>query len=114
MGCGKSAIPRSGDRRNYLEIRAPFNGVITTRNVNPGAYVGPSGKGSEFPAVHPAGTKETAFGDLRAEAFTGYLNQQDKVKFNVMLPNEKFTAQVKKVSRGVGQAACGRNGLKWM
>ncbi len=35
--------------QNYLEIRAPFNGVISARNANPGAYVGPSGKGSEFP-----------------------------------------------------------------
>jgi len=33
----------------YLQIRAPFSGVISARNVNPGAYVEPSGKGSEMP-----------------------------------------------------------------
>src|SRR5688572_4121635 len=45
----KAQYKEVANRRGYLEIRAPFNGVITTRNVNPGAYVGPSGKGSEFP-----------------------------------------------------------------
>ncbi|MDE1192495.1 MAG: efflux RND transporter periplasmic adaptor subunit [Arachidicoccus sp.] len=28
--------------RNYLEIRAPFDGIITARNVSSGAYVGPA------------------------------------------------------------------------
>lgn len=37
------------DRLNYLEIRAPFDGIISNRNINPGAYVGPSGKGSDSP-----------------------------------------------------------------
>src|SRR5688572_19672415 len=45
----KAQYREVANRRGYLEIRAPFHGVITTRNVNPGAYVGPSGKGSEFP-----------------------------------------------------------------
>ncbi len=35
--------------QSYLEIRAPFDGIISARNINAGAYVGPSGKGSEFP-----------------------------------------------------------------
>ncbi|HEX6432531.1 MAG TPA: efflux RND transporter periplasmic adaptor subunit, partial [Niastella sp.] len=45
----KAQFREVANRKDYLVIRAPFNGVITTRNANPGAYVGPSGKGSEFP-----------------------------------------------------------------
>jgi membrane fusion protein, multidrug efflux system len=86
-------------RKNYLEIRAPFNGVITTRNVNPGAYVGPSGKGSEFPLFTLQEQKKLRLVIYVPEAYTGYLDQQDKVKFNVnAFPNEKFSAQVKRLA----------------
>jgi RND family efflux transporter MFP subunit len=37
------------DQLSYLSIKAPFNGIISSRNINPGAYVGPSGKGSDSP-----------------------------------------------------------------
>jgi RND family efflux transporter MFP subunit len=43
----KSALKEVSANLAYLEIRAPFDGVITSRNVNLGAYVGPGGKGSD-------------------------------------------------------------------
>ncbi|WP_207510663.1 efflux RND transporter periplasmic adaptor subunit [Longitalea luteola] len=87
------------NRRGYLEIRAPFNGVITARNVNPGAYVGPSGKGSEFPLFTLQEQKKLRLVIYVPEAYTGYLNQQDIVNFNVnAFPNEKFSAQVKRLA----------------
>jgi RND family efflux transporter MFP subunit len=87
------------DRKNYLEIRAPFSGIITTRNANPGAYVGPSGKGSEFPLFTLQEQKKLRLVIFVPEAYTGYLNQQDKVNFNVnAFPNEKFTARVKRLA----------------
>jgi RND family efflux transporter MFP subunit len=87
------------DRKGYLEIRAPFNGVITTRNANPGAYVGPSGKGSEFPLFTLQEQKKLRLVIYVPEAYTGYLDQQDKVNFTVnAFPNEKFTAQVKRLA----------------
>src|SRR4051812_39743353 len=45
----KAAYRQIAQTQNYLQIKAPFNGVITARNVDAGAYVGPSGKGSELP-----------------------------------------------------------------
>ncbi|WP_205510530.1 efflux RND transporter periplasmic adaptor subunit [Longitalea arenae] len=87
------------NRRGYLEIRAPFNGVITARNVNPGAYVGPSGKGSEFPLFTLQEQKKLRLVIYVPEAYTGFLNQQDKVHFAVnAFPNEKFSAQVKRLA----------------
>lgn len=35
----------------YLEIRAPFDGVITARNLHPGALVGPSGQSGAQPIL---------------------------------------------------------------
>jgi membrane fusion protein (multidrug efflux system) len=95
----KAQYREVANRKAYLEIRAPFNGVITARNVNPGAYVGPSGKGSEFPLFTLQEQKKLRLVIYVPEAYTGYLNQQDKVKFNVnAFPNEKFTAQVKRLA----------------
>ncbi|MEN0057028.1 MAG: efflux RND transporter periplasmic adaptor subunit, partial [Mucilaginibacter sp.] len=43
----KSAYKEVSANLAYLEIRAPFDGVITSRNVNLGAYVGPGGKSTD-------------------------------------------------------------------
>ncbi len=95
----KAQYREVGNRRGYLEIRAPFNGVITTRNVNLGAYVGPSGKGSEFPLFTLQEQKKLRLVIYVPEAYSGYLDQQDKVNFNVnAFPNEKFSAQVKRLA----------------
>ena len=95
----KAQYREVNDRRNYLEIRAPFNGVITTRNANPGAYVGPSGKGSEFPLFTLQEQKKLRLVIYVPEAYSGYLDQQDKVNFTVnAFPNQKFSAQVKRLS----------------
>ncbi|MDQ3290249.1 MAG: efflux RND transporter periplasmic adaptor subunit [Bacteroidota bacterium] len=85
--------------RNYLEIRAPFNGVITARNVSPGAYVGPSGKGSEFPLLVLQEEKKLRLVVSVPEMYTGLLSPQDEVFFTVKsLPNEEFKAKVKRMA----------------
>ena len=95
----KAQYREVADRKGYLEIRAPFNGVITNRSINPGAYVGPSGKGSEFPLFTLQEQKKLRLVIYVPEAYTGYLDQQDKVNFTVnAFPNEKFTAQVKRLA----------------
>lgn len=95
----KASYREIADRRNYLEIRAPFNGIITTRNANPGAYVGPSGKGSEFPLFTLQEQKKLRLVIYVPEAYSGYLDQKDKVNFTVnAFPNEKFSAQVKRLA----------------
>jgi RND family efflux transporter MFP subunit len=83
----------------YLEIRAPFSGVISSRNVNPGAYVGPSGKGSDLPMFTLQEQKHMRLVISVPEAYTGYLSNKDNVKFSVKaLPNREFTAQVRRLA----------------
>ena len=50
MEAARSAYDEIADTRNYLEIRAPFDGIISARNVNLGAYVGPSGRAWSYPS----------------------------------------------------------------
>jgi RND family efflux transporter MFP subunit len=97
LEAAKAAYKEVGDTRNYLEIRAPFSGVISTRNVNPGAYVGPSGKGSEHPLLTLQEQKHLRLVVSVPEAYTQYLNTGDEVNFHVKaLPEETFKAKIKR------------------
>jgi RND family efflux transporter MFP subunit len=95
----KAAYNEVAETIKYLEIRAPFAGVISLRNVNPGAYVGPSGKGSELPLFTLQEQKHMRLVISVPEAYTGYLTENDKVNFTVKaLPNRVFTAQVRRLA----------------
>lgn len=95
----KAAYREIAETLKYLEIRAPFDGVISLRNVNPGAYVGPSGKGSDLPLFTLQQQKHMRLVVSVPEAFTGYLSEKNEVKFSVKaLPNRKFTAKVRRLA----------------
>ena len=99
LEAAKAAYQSVADTRNYLEIRAPFNGVISSRNVNTGAYVGPSGKGSEHPMFTLQEQKKLRLVVSVPEAQTSYLHENDMISFTVnAFPNESFKAQVKRLA----------------
>lgn len=99
LDAAKAAYKEIGVIQNYLEIRAPFSGIITSRNVNLGAYVGPSGKGSEFPLVTLQDQKKLRLTIAVPEAYTAYLKNGDEVHFKVKsLPQEEFKATVKRMA----------------
>lgn len=100
----KSAAQEVTANRNYLEIRAPFSGIITARNVNAGAYVGPSGKGSDLPLLVLQQQSKLRLVISIPEASTGGLGNKDEVSFNVRaLPNQKFTAKVARMAGALDQ-----------
>ncbi|MBT1688398.1 efflux RND transporter periplasmic adaptor subunit [Dawidia soli] len=88
-----------GNTRDYLTIRAPFAGVITARNVNPGAYVGPSGRGSEKPMFTLQEQKHLRLVVSVPEAYTAYLSLHDTVDFYVKSqPDKAFQARVARLA----------------
>jgi RND family efflux transporter MFP subunit len=98
IDAAKSGLKEVAANLAYLEIRAPFDGVITSRNVNLGAYVGPGGKSTD-----PLFTIQDQ-GRLRLvvsvpEVYTGALSNKSEVNFTVRaLPSQKFTAEVKRIA----------------
>jgi membrane fusion protein (multidrug efflux system) len=99
LEAAKASFQEVGSIQNYLEIRAPFNGVITARNVNLGAYVGPSGKGSELPLFTLQDQKKLRLAISIPEVYTGYLEDGHEVSFTVRsLPGRNFTAKIKRLS----------------
>lgn len=95
----RAAYKEITDNRNYLEIRAPFNGIISARNVSAGAYVGPTGKGSEFPLFTLQEQKKLRLVISVPEAYTSYLTNNSAVDFTVRAYTGKtFTAHVNRLS----------------
>jgi len=90
------------DIESYLRINAPFDGVVTERNVHKGSLVGPSGG--------PAGTamlRVRQIAKLRLvvavpESNVGGISNGDKVNFSVpAFPGETFTGIVQRVSQSL-------------
>jgi membrane fusion protein (multidrug efflux system) len=94
----RSAYKESAANLAYLNIRAPFDGVITTRNVNLGAYVGPGGKGTD-PLFVLQDQQRLRLVVSVPESYTGNLSKKNEITFTVKsLPNQKFTAKIKRLA----------------
>ena len=95
----RSAYKSVAANLSYLEIRAPFSGIITARNVNPGAYVGPAGKGSDAPLFVLQQQKKLRLVISVPESYSGILKLNNKVSFTVRpLPGRTFTAKVSRLA----------------
>ena len=99
LDAARSASREITDTRNYLEIRAPFSGIISSRNVSTGAYVGPSGKGSEYPLFTLVEQRKLRLVVSVPEQYTSYLKNQSQITFTVKsLPNQEFPAKVSRLA----------------
>ncbi len=82
--------------RGYLEIRAPFDGIITQRNVNVGAFVGGS---NNIPLITIQESSKLRLSASVPESYTGYLNIGDDLTFTVnSLKGETFHGKVSRMS----------------
>jgi RND family efflux transporter MFP subunit len=99
----KSSYAEYAANLNYLQIKAPFDGVITARNVNTGAYVGPGGKATD-PLFTIQDQKRLRLAISVPEALSGNLRKGQTVTFTVKaFPNKKFTAQVERLAGALDQ-----------
>ncbi|AYL96856.1 efflux RND transporter periplasmic adaptor subunit [Mucilaginibacter celer] len=98
VDAAKSGLKEVSANLAYLEIRAPFDGVVTSRNVNLGAYVGPGGKSTD-PLFTVQDQNRMRLVVSVPEIYTGALSSKSEVNFTVRaLPSEKFTAQVNRIA----------------
>jgi len=104
LDAAKASYKEVNDIKDYLVIRAPFDGTITARSVNVGAYVGPSGRGSEFPALTLQEQDRLRLVVSIPETYSSYLNKGDEVEFTVRsMPTDKFTAKLVRLSGALDQ-----------
>lgn len=99
LNAAKAANREINDTRNYLEIRAPFSGVIVAKNVSAGAYVGPTGKGSDQPIFSLAQQNKLRLVASVPAAHTSYLTNKTDIKFTVnSIVGKTFTAKIARLS----------------
>jgi RND family efflux transporter MFP subunit len=90
---------------SYLQIRAPFDGVVTERNLHPGALVGPSsGQSGSLPIV-----RIEDIGRLRLvvpvpEQYVSGVREGEAVAFTVpAYPGQTFHAPIARISHDIDQ-----------
>lgn len=89
----------------YLEIRSPLDGIVTQRNLHPGALVGPSSGASGAEAI----VRIEQMDHLRVvipvpEAYTAGVQEKQPVTFTVpAYPGRIFRAPIARISHDVNQ-----------
>jgi RND family efflux transporter MFP subunit len=85
----------------YLRVTAPFPGVVTERNVHPGALVGP-GAGDSTPMLRVVDQRRLRLVAPVPEAYTAGLARGIAVPFTVSaFPGTTFTGTVARIARAV-------------
>jgi membrane fusion protein, multidrug efflux system len=99
----KAALKSIAEVEGYLQIRAPFDGVVTERNVHPGALVGPTnGSGSQVPLVKVEKTSRLRLIVPVPEKYVAGMVNGAKVDFTVpAFPNQTFTGTVARIAHSV-------------
>jgi RND family efflux transporter MFP subunit len=88
---------------SYLQIRAPFDGVVTERNVHPGALVGPSGgAGGQMPLVRVEQTGRLRLVVPVPEKYAADIVNGATVQFTVpAFPSQTFSGTVARIAHSV-------------
>ncbi len=99
----KEALKSVTEIEGYLQIRAPFDGVVTERNVHPGALVGPaSGSGMNVPLLKVEQTGRLRLVVPIPEKYVTGMTVGAKVDFSVpAFPNQSFSGTVARIAHSV-------------
>jgi len=86
----------------YLTVTAPFDGVITERNVHPGALVGPQSGGGLAPMLRIELVHDLRLTVAVPEALAGAIAEGVTAPFSVRaFPGVQFNGAIKRVSHSV-------------
>jgi len=88
---------------SYLNIYAPFSGIVTTRNLHPGALVGPaSGQSGTMPIVQIVDSGHLRLVVPVPEAYIGEMQVGQQVAFTVpAYPGQAFHAPIARIAHDV-------------
>ena len=103
VAAARDALRSVAQLESYLEIHAPFDGIVTTRNLHPGALVGPaSGPSGTMPIVRIVDTDHLRLVVPVPDAYVGEMQVGQPVAFTVpAYPGETFQAPIARISRDV-------------
>jgi membrane fusion protein (multidrug efflux system) len=99
----RAALNSITEIEGYLQVRAPFDGVVTERNVHPGALVGPAGgSGAQAPMVRVEQANRLRLVVPVPEKYAAGMVNGAKVEFSVpAFPNETFSGTIARIAHSV-------------
>ena len=100
----KSGLKSFSEIEGYLGVRAPFDGVVTERNVHPGSLVGPAtgAAASSLPIVRVEKISKLRLVVPVPEKYSAGMSAGTKVDFSVpAFPNQTFTGTVARIAHSV-------------
>jgi membrane fusion protein, multidrug efflux system len=103
VAAARDALRSVTQLESYLNIYAPFDGIVTTRNLHPGALVGPaSGQSGTMPIVQIVDTGHLRLVVPVPEAYVGEMQVGQQVAFTVpAYPGQTFQAPITRISHDV-------------
>jgi RND family efflux transporter MFP subunit len=103
VSAARDALRSVAQMESYLNITAPFSGVVTLRNLHPGALTGPSaGQAGAQPIVRIVDTNRLRLVVPIPEAEVGEMKQGQSVAFTVpAYPGETFHAPIARIAHDV-------------
>jgi membrane fusion protein (multidrug efflux system) len=98
----RQAANAIGDMEGYLRVTAPFSGVVTERNVHPGALVGPSGGSAAIPMVRLVENSRLRLVVPVPEAYTAEMRRGTEIPFSVAAyPGQTWSGTIARIAHAV-------------
>ena len=95
----RQALRGVSETEQYLRITAPFNGVITERNIHPGALVGPN---QSLPMLRVETLRHLRLIVPVPETYIAAVAEGSEVEFTIpAFPRQKFRGRIARISHAV-------------
>ena len=102
----RQALNAIRDLEGYLRLTAPFAGVVTERNVHPGALVGPTAGATSPPLLRLVDNTRLRVVVPVPEAYTSDLEAGTRIPFTVAAyPGQSFSGTVARIAHAVDVAS---------
>ncbi len=103
IAAAREALKSVSQAEAYLTITAPFGGVVTTRNLHPGALIGPaSGAGGATPILEIVDDRRLRLVAPIPEAQVGSMKVGQPVSFTVPAwPGQTFKAPIARIAEAL-------------
>ncbi|HTM02077.1 MAG TPA: efflux RND transporter periplasmic adaptor subunit [Vicinamibacterales bacterium] len=100
----RQALNSIQQMEDYLRVTAPFDGVVTERNVHPGALVGPNSGAGGAPMLRVVNERRLRLVVPVPEAYLGGMKEGVEVPFTVQTyPADHFTGRIARISHAVDE-----------
>ncbi len=98
----KSRLSSLRDLEGYLNVSAPFAGVVTERNVHPGSLVGPQAAATAAPMLHIEQVEQLRLAVSVPEQLVGSVADGAQARFSVRAwPGQTFSGTIHRSSRSI-------------